>query len=58
MKVKEKAAICFKLWLHVNAGDEGMQAVYLLPVAIPRPKMSRRVQHRTLRSFSFVLAPS
>ena len=28
MKVKEKAAFFFNLWLHVNAANEGMQAVY------------------------------
>jgi hypothetical protein len=27
MKVKEKAEYFSKLWLHVNAGDEGMQAL-------------------------------
>ena len=30
MKVKEKANSLLQLWLHVNAGDKGMQAGYFL----------------------------
>ena len=30
MKVKEKAAFLSELWLHVNAGNEGMQVGHLM----------------------------
>jgi hypothetical protein len=37
MKVKEKAAFLSELWLHVNAGDEGMQVGYLSVSSVINP---------------------
>jgi len=37
MKVKEKAAFFSELWLHVNAGGEGMQVRYLLTWSLQQP---------------------
>jgi hypothetical protein len=41
MKVKEKAASFNELWLHVNAGDEGMQVRYFAKSIVPDIRIMR-----------------